>query len=131
MKISNRLTLILRWLAVIPMSLITNIIIYWLFGEAQSFFYDENSKYVIYVVPLISSFASGIAIISGGVWTAPKYKKETGLVLLVIVALMMGYGIITKLQRHEYFELSKDVLSVIGSVLGYLMAGKEDIIFEN
>ncbi len=131
MKSSNKLVIALRWALVIPISLLANIIIYWLFGAAQSFYYDESSKYIIYVVPLISSFASGIAIISGGVWTAPNYKKQTGLTLLVITTLFMGYGIFTKLHTHDYFELSKIILSVIGSVIGYLIAGKEDVIFNN
>ena len=112
------------------MSIIGNIIVFWIFYTAQSFYNGENSNLVIYIVEVLSSFFSGIAIISAGVFTAPSHKKNTGLILLVLVTLFMGFPTFKNLIDLNYLEFVKDISSVIGSTIAFIFAGREDEIFE-
>lgn len=125
----QNLITILRWIGVLPMAIIGNFLVFWIFYYTQSFYHDENSKYVIYFVPVLSSFFSGIAIISAGVMTAPAHKKITGLVLLVVVTLLMGFSTFYNLIERNYLEFIKDISSVIGSTVAFLIAGREEEIF--
>ena len=116
---------ILRWIAVLPSAALSSQIVYLFIDYAQSFYADETSKYVIYVLPIISSLGSGVSLISAAVWTAPNYKKQTNFVILILVCLVMGFGIFMKLIEREYLEFSKDIAAVIGTIIGYFVSQEE------
>lgn len=121
---------ILRWVAVLPCAAIGTIIVY-LFAEySLLFFADENSKYAIYVIPVISAFTSGVAIIYSGVWAAPAYKKQTALILLVLSCLLMGFGLINTFIESRYLDFAKDIAAIVGVVIGYFLL-EELIDYEN
>ncbi len=116
---------ILRWLAVLPCAAIGTTVIYLIVSYSQLFYADENSKYAIYVIPVTASLASGVAVIYSGVWSAPTYKKQTALILLVLSCLLMGYGIFRALSESKYLDFTKDIASVVGVVIGYLVPKEE------
>lgn len=116
---------ILRWLAVLPCAAIGTTVVYLIVNYSQLFYADENSKYAIYVIPVTASLASGIAIIYSGVWSAPSYKKQTALILLVLSCLLMGYGIVRTLSESRYLDFTRDIACVVGLVIGYLIPKEE------
>ena len=116
---------ILRWLAVLPCAAIGTTIVYLIVNYSQLFYADENSKYAIYVIPVTASLASGVALIYSGAWSAPSHKKQTALILLVLSCLIMGYGIVRTLSESRYLDFAKDIASVVGVVIGYLVPKEE------
>jgi hypothetical protein len=121
------LVIILRWIAVLPAAIIASCIAYLFVNYSQLFFVDEASKYAIYVVPVSSSFASGIALIHGGAWVAPSFKKQTALVLLIICCLVMVVGIYTTLRESRYLDFAKDIASIIGAFFGFTTSKEENL----
>lgn len=117
----------LRWLTVLPCAIIASCVAYLFFKYAQTFFVDENSKYAIYVVPVVASLISGVALVYAGVWCAPDFKKQTALVLLVLYCLIMGYGTVLKMIDREYLDFARYVASIVGVVIGYVVPNEETV----
>ena len=69
---------------------------------------------------LICSFVAGCGSIYAGVWSAPSYKKQTGLILLVLSCLQIGFGMFRTFSESKYFAFAQHIATAIGVVIGYL-----------
>src|SRR5689334_1500907 len=111
----------LRWIGILPCSLLASVIVYLLYYYSSSFFADPNSGYTVYVAPIIASLVSGIAFIQAGKYIAPGFKKQVSFTLLCIVLLLSGAGIFLDIANKEYFQVLKLIASLAGTIIGFFM----------
>lgn len=120
----------LRWLGVLPVAIIAYLIAYNLLRllsllgnllEGNS----PNGWYNLYIVPVIAAGVAGYAYINSGVSIAPLYKKETGLILVVLMALITGAALLIELGHTRIMGILELSASLVGTVIGYFSSNEE------
>lgn len=115
----------LRWIGVLPSALVASILAYVLIYYCQHWYFGDDSLYGEYVVPCQASLGSGVAFTVYGTKMAPSYKKETAITIIVLILLLMGAGMFLAILQHKWFSLVKDIVCVIGVIIGY---GYSDVL---
>ncbi len=110
---------ILRWVAVIPVAVISSILAYFIFYYCQDFFSDPKSTYMLYVAPVIGNFISGILFNYYGSLMAPDYNSRVSLGLLLVSCVFFGIIGFLNYISSEYLDLFCDVGFLAGCLVGY------------
>jgi hypothetical protein len=122
----------LRWVIILPACTIIYLLAFVLLNIY--FTYTRSPEQEPGEGSLVNLFAPGIAAgiaaygtISLGVYIAPNYKKNTGLIIFVILIILVGMGITLLILKNFNYKL---LLEIIGQSIG-AFAGHQTIKEEN
>lgn len=122
---------ILRWISILPSSIIVFLIARGLFNVMIHFLWREDGDdpfMLKYVAPLIYCGVAGYASISVGWWLAPNYKKHAVLILLLLYTLITG-AVIFMYFAYTYISvgsLLEAIGQLIGSVIAYIKINNDE-----
>jgi len=113
----------LRWIAILPCAVLAFYIglgLHLLIMQLN----DDGGllmKLVIkYVAPIFAGGVGGLAFVLVSIYLAPTYKTQTGIIMMIILAMCMGIGFyLGVLQEHGIWIL-QSIATVIGGILGLL-----------
>lgn len=120
----------LRWVLVLPVALLANILTGLFFNLLVSlsnwYIGGSESSPHIYIGKCVAGAIGGYWCISYGTLTAPTHRKQTALILMVIFILITGMAILSQIQQKNWGDLFITIISIGGIVSGYLTVEKED-----
>lgn len=117
---SNLLMSILKWIGVLPISIIAWFVTYWIINLLYNVFNPvEMTKWAI---SIMSSGGSGMAFVLAGVWIAPKGKKITSVVLATIMSIFALASMAFAFLGYEGNGLAVSVVSTISTIVGCILA---------
>jgi hypothetical protein len=106
----------LRWVGVLPLSIGAYALSLLVVGLMEWFNHTEDKWSLWYwvqiIVPIIANAVGGYYYIIAGTSLAPKFKKQTGLILLIILVLFAGVAIFLCVVSKEYFKILMNVASI-------------------
>ena len=113
---------ILKWIGVLPIAILALILsnALWriLHGLTASRYIEPDSWLNIIFVEVMSAALSSAAFIYAGTWIAPKYKKETALILLIILSMLFGALLLAaNFLKGDYFSNIGLISGIIGAVM--------------
>ncbi len=114
----------LKWIAVLPGSLLAfilaNFIWRLLHSITASRYIDPDSWLNIIFVDIMSSAISAAAFVYAGAYIAPNHKKETALILTILISMISGASLfIVNVMTAEYFSNIGIVAGIIGAIVCY------------
>uniref|UniRef100_UPI0040489416 hypothetical protein n=2 Tax=Roseivirga sp. TaxID=1964215 RepID=UPI0040489416 len=114
----------LKWIAVLPASLLalilSNLIWRLLHSLTASRYIDTDSWLNLIFVDIMSSALASAAFIYAGTFIAPNYKKETALVLTILISMISGASLfIVNVMTAEYFSNVGIIAGIVGAVACY------------
>ena len=100
---------ILKWLAVLPVSILSSILIniIWRFLHSltASRYIDPDSILNFIFIDIMSSAISAAAFVYTGYYIAPTLKKEVALILMILLYILSGASLfIVNVLTTEYFS---------------------------
>lgn len=115
---------LLKWIAVFPVSIIAmilaNIIWRFLYSITAFRYIDPDSWLNLIFVDIMSSAIASASFVYAGTFIAPNYKKETALVLTILISMISGASLfIVNVMTAEYFSNIGIVAGIIGAVICY------------
>lgn len=115
---------VLKWIAVFPVSIIAmilaNIIWRFLYSITAFRYIDPDSWLNLIFVDIMSSAIASASFVYAGTFIAPNYKKETALVLTILISIISGASLfIVNVMTEEYFSNIGIVAGIIGAVVCY------------
>jgi len=115
---------VLKWIAVFPVSIIAmilaNIIWRFLYSITAFRYIDPDSWLNLIFVDIMSSAIASASFVYAGTFIAPNYKKETALVLTILISMISGASLfIVNVMTAEYFSNIGIVAGIIGAVICY------------
>ncbi len=116
---------VLKWIAVFPVSIIAmilaNIIWRFLYSITAFRYIDPDSWLNLIFVDIMSSAIASASFVYAGTFIAPNYKKETALVLTILISTISGASLfIVNFMTAEYFSNIGIVAGIIGAVVCYI-----------
>jgi hypothetical protein len=116
---------ILKWIGVLPVAIIALIVsnALWriLHGITSSSYIEPDSWMNIILVEVMSAGISSASFIYAGTWLAPKYKKETALVLFIILIMTVGASFFAaNFLTGDYFSNIGLISGIIGAAACYI-----------
>lgn len=124
----------IRWVLLIPVSIITYILISPLMKIILEFplsFIPFGEFYRRYVVAFIAGFSAGNAFIGIVALMAPKGKKLTAFIFVVLSVFSIGAVMFTGYTNSQYHPLTENVAVIIGTLASYLNLDKDGNLVEN
>lgn len=114
----------LKWIAVLPASvlalILANLVWRLLHSLTASSYIDPTSLLNLIFVDIMSSAIASAAFVYAGAFIAPNYKKETALVLTVIISLISGASLlIVNVMTAEYYSNIGIIAGIVGAVVCY------------
>lgn len=115
----------LKWIAVLPSSIIALFLanIVYRIGHylTASRVLPPDSWSNIILVSILSSMFSSAIFVYVGTYIAPSYKKETALVLTVLICIVGGASLfIVNFISIEYISNIGIIAGIVGAVLSYI-----------
>lgn len=112
----NLLKLILKWIGVLPVSIIAWFVSYWIINLFYNVFSPvEMTKWAI---TIMSSGISGMAFVLAGAWLAPKGKKITSVVLATIMGVFALVSMTFALMGYEGKGIAISIVSAVSTIAG-------------
>ncbi len=114
----------LKWIAVLPTSLLAfilaNFIWRLLHSITASRYIDPDSWLNIIFVDIMSSAISAAAFVYAGAYIVPNYKKETALILTILISMISGASLfVVNVMTAEYFSNIGIIAGIIGAIVCY------------
>ena len=114
----------LKWIAVIPVSvlalILANLIWRLLHSLTASRYIDPDSWVNLVFADIMSSAIAAAAFVYAGAFMAPNYKKETALVLTILISVISGASLfITNVITADYFANIGIAAGIVGAVACY------------
>ena len=92
-----------------------------LHGIIGSRYIDPDSWWNTLFVEIMSAAVSSAIFIYAGTWLAPKYKKKTALILLIILSTLIGISfVLANFFTGDYFSNIALISGIIGAVVCFL-----------
>lgn len=110
----------LKWIFILPVAILGAIAIYFITNFCQVFLVNPESFYAHYIIPMISSFSFGISFVYFGIQIAPSHKQRVSLSFLIMGCICAGISMCFNGLTKHYFEMTKDILCVVGIIAGYI-----------
>lgn len=119
---------ILKWIAVLPVSVIAWVVVYWIINLLYHVF--SPIEFTQWAITIMSSGGSGMAFVLVGSLLAPKGRKIVSIVLATImgifalislVASFYGYG-----DNSILISILSGVSTIAGCVLGSVQIHEEE-----
>lgn len=110
---------ILRWILVLPASVLAAFLVYWVNVNALSQFYVNTGSETgtPFLIDICATVLSSGAFVSTGTSIAPKYRKETAIVLAVLISILCGISITFAFINSVGWECTKYVLYGISGII--------------
>lgn len=117
---------ILRWIGIIPCIVISQVAPFFIF---KGFEYCIGSwDWVInYVFPCFSCLIGGWATITTSVMMAPSHKRQTALIVCVVMILITSFFIYETMLLKDYFKILQFIFSIIGLICGYSISKEKPL----
>ena len=118
----------LRWIGVLPCSVIAYFIAYnliRLFNWIETIIgidKDDVWWFNNFTGPALATGVAGYAFVKAGVSLAPTHKKDASLILLILLALLSGIGIFVSIINKRYMP---GILECVAQLIGTVIAFKE------
>lgn len=114
----------LRWIAVLPAAILSYLIAYNLLRLLNLFnnLFDGRSNegwYSLYIIPVIAAGAAGYCFVAWGSFVAPSHRKHTGIILLILIALLTGGALLVEISKTRAMGIIELVGSIVGAVIAY------------
>lgn len=122
----------IRWIALLPLSIISLLLVFSLFSLinylSAKFYFGNNSDswMVLYIYPITSSYLSGAAYILTGEVVAPSFKRNSCIILLVILSIILGVSFVGTIAKQEYKVLINGAAQLIGALVTFINLKKFD-----
>jgi len=115
---------VLKWIAVFPVSIIAmimaNIIWRFLYSITAFRYIDPDSWLNLILVDIMSSLISTAAFVYFGTMIAPNNKKETALILTILISMISGASLfIVNVMTAEYFSNIGIIAGIVGAIICY------------
>jgi hypothetical protein len=112
---------ILRWILVLPISVISSIIFPYLYQIIIEFFIDKETFAGSFFLNGANFLIQGIFFIVPAYLIAPKFKKHTLTIMLFIWILIVVIGdYYLYSNNRENISIWNSILRIIGAVLAYI-----------
>lgn len=126
----------LKWIAILPASvlalILTNLIWRLLHSLTASRYIDQDSWLNLIFVDIMSSAISAAAFVYSGAFIAPDYKKETALVLTILISMISGASLfIVNVMTAEYFSNIGILAGIVGAIVCYFEIQRTEKAKEN
>lgn len=126
----------LKWLAVLPASILAfvlaNFIWRLLHSLTASRYIDTDSWLNLIFVDIMSSAIAAAAFVYAGAFIAPNFKKETALVLTILISIISGASLfIVNVMTAEYFSNIGIVAGIVGAIACYFEVQRAEKDKEN
>src|ERR1035437_5308017 len=116
----NKTIKILRWIAILPFSIITSMLCFVLMYYSDRFFSGGDTKiFSISIFGIIGFTVSGALFNISGTKMAPSKKKIVSLVLLIYICVSALLIIWTYYKAKEYESIIDALFLALGSLIGY------------
>lgn len=116
----DKLIVVGRWAAVLPCaviaSLLTHIVLFWANNMALRLMSIGDGLMGRCLRLIVPALFVGIVFVGVGVAVAPKKRKQVGIVLAVLVALICGFSIAVSLMSRD--AVGDSILSGIATIVG-------------
>lgn len=107
---------ILKWIAVLPVSVIAWVVVYWIINLLYNIF--SPVEMTRWAITIMSSSGSGMAFVIGGSWIAPKGRKIVSIVLATIMVLFALISLIASLYGYGDNSMLISILSGVSTIAG-------------
>ena len=109
----------LRWVAVLPGSIATYLLFYFLVRMMVS--PERNGMYGIMdiIAPCSAGIGSAYCYIIAGAYIEPAHKKITAFILLILLILSAGASAYFQIQNKNYYRLIELVATIVGLFIAY------------
>ena len=126
----------LKWIAVLPATvlalILANLIWRLLHSITASRYIDPDSCLNLIFVDIMSSAIATAAFVYAGAFIAPNYKKETALILTILISMISGASLfIVNVMTAEYFSNIGIVAGIVGAVACYIEVQRAEKEKEN
>ena len=123
---------ILRWIAVLPASVLAQILCY----VGNIFIINNVIGAFIYPTPsfmseAIATVMSSMLFIYAGTLVAPSHRNTTALILMTIQVIICSAGIVFYLFTKSGWELTKTIILLVISIIASVYSYKQLCIKEN
>ncbi|MDR3665922.1 MAG: hypothetical protein P4L35_03655 [Ignavibacteriaceae bacterium] len=116
----------IKWIILFPISIFVFGLVYEIFFVVIKAAFKEifswNTPLAIQIAQVLPIFFGSFMYIKSGYSIAPKYKKRTSLILLILIGLIMVvsiFNIIAGNEEGRYFDFFKCLVISLGSFIGY------------
>jgi hypothetical protein len=112
---------ILRWLLILPISILCSIIFPYLYQQIAEIFVSKNTFEESYLLNGANFFLQGILFIVPAYFVAPKFKIQTLKILLILWSIVVVVGdYYLYSTTRENIGIWNSILRIIGASLAYL-----------
>jgi hypothetical protein len=123
----KRTVIILKWIFILPICILGSYLLPYITTIGLGLYINPDDKFWRFLINLISQFSQGGIFVGLSYAIAPKFKKETifvFLILLFIYVLLLAYYLITN-NVLEYIDWFGCLLLISGGIYGYFYTKKE------
>lgn len=112
---------ILRWLLILPVSILCSIIFPYLYQQIAELFVSKNTFADSYLLNGTNFFLQGILFIVPAYFVAPKFKIQTLKIFLILWILIVVFGdYYLYSTNRENVGVWNSLLRIFGALLAYL-----------
>ena len=111
----------LLWISIIPVSILCSFLIPIVYEKIVGLVISPESWASTYISTYAASFFQGILFVVPSYFLAPKYKKQTALIMVFLCAIFMitGQILYSKYTGAEMVYIPITI-SIIGAILAYI-----------
>lgn len=107
---------VLKWVGVLPISILAWFIVYWVINLLYNVF--SPVEMTEWAITIMSSGGSGMAFVCAGAMLAPKGKKVTSIVLATIMGVFALASIAFALMGYEGRGIAISIISAVSTIAG-------------
>ena len=114
---------VLKWILVLPVSMIAWVIAYWVINLLYNIFSHVDISQ--WAITLMSSGGSGMAFVVSGSWIAPRGKKIVSVVLATIMVLFAIISLLLALNGYGENSTVVSVISALSTIAGCVLGSMQ------
>jgi hypothetical protein len=92
----SAITSVLRWIAVLPGSVLISWVVYFVAGTLVKISIgdpDPSSIFSVATEETLTGLAIGLSLVASAACIAPKYKKQTSVIIAALALIFIGFDI--------------------------------------
>ncbi|WP_188936032.1 hypothetical protein [Puia dinghuensis] len=125
----------LKWILILPLSILTFAIWFgalsWIIRTFFREIFNWKSQLAINISEMLPAVLGAYFYIHTGFTVAPKYKRASALILLVLLIFIMSglifeqIDLLNRANSFQPYELIRYVITCVGTIIGYLYLPKD------
>lgn len=115
-KESSPFVHILRWIGILPVSIFTWIVVFWIVNLVYKIFSPVDMTQ--WAITIMSSGGSGMAFVLSGSLLAPKGKKIVSIVLATIMSFFALINLFFALYGYGHNSMIISIISALSTIIG-------------